>query len=105
MKLSILVNNYVTSSKLLAEHGLCFYIEAHGRRILFDTGQTSALIHNARVLEVDLASIETIVLSHGHYDHTGGLESLLKLNNGSKIFMHPLAFQEKYSLKKGRGPA
>lgn len=101
MKLSILVNNYVTSSKLLAEHGLSFFIEAHDRQILFDTGQTAAFIHNAKVLELDLTSIETIILSHGHYDHTGGLESLLKLNNEAKLFMHPLVFQEKYSLKNG----
>lgn len=99
MKLHILANNYVTSSKLLAEHGLSFFIEAYGRQIIFDTGQTDVFIHNSKELGLDLTSLDAIILSHGHYDHTGGLESLVELNDTAKIYIHPLALRGKYSLR------
>ncbi len=74
-----LVENSVAQGgkSLLAEHGLSFYVEAGERKILFDTGQNLAISNNARVLGVDLNRIEAVVLSHGHYDHSGGLQSVL----------------------------
>lgn len=101
MKIHILMDNYVTSPKLLSQHGLSFFIEAHNKKILFDAGQTDAFINNAKVLGLSLSEIEAIVLSHGHYDHTGGLEGLAKLNKKAQIYMHPYALNEKFSLKDG----
>ena len=76
-----LVENTVAqgSRSLLAEHGLSLYIEAGDRKILFDTGQNLALSNNARVLGIPLDKIDAAVLSHGHYDHTGGLQKLARL--------------------------
>jgi 7,8-dihydropterin-6-yl-methyl-4-(beta-D-ribofuranosyl)aminobenzene 5'-phosphate synthase len=79
-KITTLVENTVGiggSRELIGEHGLAFLIETDAQRILFDTGQYLALENNARVLGSDLATIDTVVLSHGHYDHTGGLRHLL----------------------------
>jgi len=96
-KVITLVENAVTQSskKLIGEHGLSFYIEAGDRRILFDTGQDSALAHNAKVLGIDLSQLDSVVLSHGHYDHSGGLRSLLGCNPDFTLYAHPDVFGEK----------
>jgi 7,8-dihydropterin-6-yl-methyl-4-(beta-D-ribofuranosyl)aminobenzene 5'-phosphate synthase len=98
-----LVENTVAQSgqALLAEHGLSFYIEAGDRKILFDTGQNLAISHNARVLGIDLKQIDTVVLSHGHYDHSGGLQSVLESNNNFALYGHPDVFSPK--VKKTNG--
>jgi 7,8-dihydropterin-6-yl-methyl-4-(beta-D-ribofuranosyl)aminobenzene 5'-phosphate synthase len=92
-----LVENAVAQSgkSLLGEHGLSFYIEAGERRILFDTGQNLAITNNARVLGVDLNRIDTVVLSHGHYDHSGGLQSILACSPGFTLHAHPDVFSPK----------
>jgi len=97
-----LVENSVAQSgkSLLGEHGLSFYIEAGERRILFDTGQNLAISHNARVLGVDLNRIDTVVLSHGHYDHSGGLQSMLACSPGFTLHAHPDVFGPKFKQKK-----
>lgn len=86
MKIKILVENTAFQTKVSAEHGLSILIENEGRRILFDTGQSDAIIKNALVYELNPDSIESIVISHGHYDHTGGLLPLLKTNQHAKIY-------------------
>ena len=98
-----LVENSVAQGgkSLLAEHGLSFYIEAGDRRILFDTGQNLAITNNARVLGIDLNRIEAVVLSHGHYDHSGGLQSVLQTNNKFILYGHPDIFSKK--VKKTNG--
>jgi 7,8-dihydropterin-6-yl-methyl-4-(beta-D-ribofuranosyl)aminobenzene 5'-phosphate synthase len=92
-----LVENTVAQGgkSLLAEHGLSFYIEAGERRILFDTGQNLALTNNARQLGIELNKIDTAILSHGHYDHTGGLQSLLECNSNFTLHAHPDVFSHK----------
>ncbi len=62
---------------LLAEHGLSLHIEFDGKRILFDTGQTGDFVKNAKVLGIDLKVLDDIIISHGHYDHSGGVMTLL----------------------------
>ena len=72
-RITILVENTAGGPGLLAEHGLSFWIEIGGNRTLFDTGQGSVLTSNAGRLAIRLELADTVVLSHGHYDHTGGL--------------------------------
>lgn len=85
-----------SGSQYWAEHGMSFFIEADGRRILFDTGQSGdVLLHNARLCGADLHGLDYIVLSHGHYDHTGGLMKVLEMNEGVPLILHPAAFQKK----------
>ena len=81
-KITTLCENHIGhgSQNLMGEHGLSFFVEADDRCILFDTGQNLGLANNAKVLGVDLGRIDTVVPSHGHYDHSSGLKSLLKCN-------------------------
>ena len=88
------------SKNLIGEHGLSFYIEAGDRRILFDTGQNLAIANNAEVLGIDLGRIDTVVLSHGHYDHSSGLKSLLNCNTNFTLHAHPDVFGPK---RRGAG--
>ncbi len=102
MKVTILVDNYVDSQKLKAEHGLSVLIEADNEKILFDCGQSDLILNNAKILGIDLKSITRIVLSHGHYDHTGGFLPLLKyLNREVEVHAHPLIFEKKFHQYKG----
>ena len=74
MRITILADNYVDRMGLLAEHGFSCLVETGGRRILFDTGQGRALLNNMKELAIP-QEIDMIVLSHGHYDHTGGISA------------------------------
>lgn len=87
---------------MLAEHGLSVLLETDGGRLLFDTGQGLALPRNLEILGVDPASIGTCVLSHGHYDHTGGLKWLLESSPGCRVAAHPAVFRPMWSLIGGR---
>jgi len=75
-------------------------VDTGDEKILFDTGQTDAIIHNAEVLNVDLSSIKNVVLSHGHYDHGGGLKYLLDIAN-LHVYAHPEIFRKRYSKAYG----
>lgn len=96
LTLTVLVENTARRRGLLAEHGLAFWLETADARILFDAGQTNVLSHNAEALGIDLASTDAIVLSHGHYDHSGGLGSVLARAPAIPLFAHPAALDEKY---------
>lgn len=84
---------------LKTEHGISFLIEKDGHNILFDTGQTGTFIENAEQLRVDLRSVEAVVLSHGHYDHSGGIRHLASLSTDFRLFMGEGFFDEKYGFK------
>lgn len=92
MKIITLIENTACRENLSAEHGLCLYIEALGKRILFDMGQTDAFIGNAEKLGVDLAKVDLAILSHGHYDHGGGMNAFLALNDHAPIYLNRHAF-------------
>lgn len=103
-RITVLVENTAGGQGLLAEHGLSFWIELGSRRILFDTGQGSVLSSNARKLGVRLQLADAIVLSHGHYDHTGGMADALGAAWKTKVYAHPAAFSPKFARQAdGRG--
>ena len=78
MKVTILMDNTALFDRMFsAEHGFSAFIEAEGKRILFDTGYSGAFLQNATKMGIDLFDLDYIVLSHGHFDHTGGLWHLL----------------------------
>jgi len=85
----------------LQEHGLSLWIETPTRRILFDTGQGKALEFNAPALGVDLSQTDVLVLSHGHYDHTGGILHVLKQARPIEVYAHPGVIQNRYSIRDG----
>lgn len=101
---TVLVHNYARGRGLYGEHGLSLLIRPPGGEapILYDTGQSGeVLLHNAKRLGIDLNTVETIVLSHGHFDHTGGLPSLLEGKKRRRLFAHPDVFGEKLKGKEG----
>jgi 7,8-dihydropterin-6-yl-methyl-4-(beta-D-ribofuranosyl)aminobenzene 5'-phosphate synthase len=97
LRLTVLADNSVAAPDLIAEHGFSVLIEADGRRILFDTGQGKVLQSNAETLGVTLAGLDALVLSHGHFDHTGGLACLPEEDGPRTVFVHPSALQPKFA--------
>lgn len=96
MKIHILTDNTVRKRGLLAEHGLSILIEYQGGNLLFDTGQSDVYCKNAAHMRLNLRKIDAIVLSHGHYDHCGGLPyfPVAKL---PRIYVHPYAFKQRFA--------
>jgi 7,8-dihydropterin-6-yl-methyl-4-(beta-D-ribofuranosyl)aminobenzene 5'-phosphate synthase len=97
MIIKTLVENISDNPNLGVEHGLSLYIETMRHKILFDTGASQLFAENARKMGVDLATVDIAILSHGHYDHGGGLKTFLALNHTAKIYMNKNAFQNHYS--------
>ncbi len=97
VRMTVLVNNSVQRRGLLAEHGFALWIEVGGRHLLLDTGQGAVLAHNARELNVRLQQTDAVVLSHGHYDHTGGLAAVLQAAPKASVYAHPAALLPKYT--------
>ena len=94
--ITILVDNIARKPGLKSEHGLSMFIEIDGHALLFDTGQSDIILHNAQALDVDLARIESIILSHGHYDHSGGLPYILEITKPIEIICHPALTNKKF---------
>ena len=97
MRLVTLVENTACREDLTAEHGLSLYIETGKHRLLFDAGQSEAFAENAKKLNIDLKTVDTAVLSHGHYDHGGGLGQFLKINETAPVWMSSHAFEPHYN--------
>ncbi len=98
--ITILVDNYAGDG-LSAEHGLSLWIDAGSRRILLDTGQGGALAPNAEKLGIDLSMADSLVLSHGHYDHTGGVSWAIRNAPEMEVFCHPAAVVPRYGMREG----
>lgn len=97
MKIQILMNNESASDELACEHGLSLFIEYKGKTILFDTGQTGAVMDNMKRMAIPGEDIDYVVLSHGHYDHTGGLEKLIQHMTHPKVVCSRGFWNKKYS--------
>ena len=97
MKITCLCENTASDDRFCAEHGLSLLIEADGRKILFDAGQSDLFLKNAELLGIDIAQIDLMVLSHGHYDHGGGITAFLGANEKARIYMSQFAFDECYN--------
>jgi 7,8-dihydropterin-6-yl-methyl-4-(beta-D-ribofuranosyl)aminobenzene 5'-phosphate synthase len=95
IKITTLAENTATAD-CIGEWGLSMLVEADEKRILFDTGAGTAALMNATTMGVDLSGVDCIILSHGHYDHTGGLYQTLKRTGPKKIFAHPDIWSRKY---------
>lgn len=96
MLITALTEN-TTEKSLGTEHGLSLYIETNDHAILFDMGQSGLFARNAELLNKDLSKIDTAVLSHGHYDHGGGLSCFLELNDHANVYISKYAFEPHYN--------
>lgn len=96
----VVEDDIIKGSDLRREHGLSFWIETPNGSILFDTGQTdSVLSHNLEALGLPLKKVTAVALSHAHYDHTGGLETVLATRNDMTIYANPDIFRPRYALR------
>lgn len=105
MKVSVLLENNIDKQsqlkdRLLAAHGLSLYIEWNGKKILFDTGPDLSFARNAVLMGIDLEQVDLVIISHGHNDHSGGLEEFFQLNSSASVYMHKEAPLPHYSRKE-----
>ena len=102
IRATILCENCVFfSSSAIAEHGWSVYLETEQGNFLFDAGGGKAIINNARCFNKDLSKVKGIMLSHNHYDHTGGLLPVLDYTGKVKVYSHPEIFKDSYSIRNG----
>lgn len=99
MKITVLLENTACRDDLLSEHGLSLYIETLSKKILFDAGQSDAFAKNAALLGVDLSAVDLAILSHGHYDHGGGLRAFMNINASAPIYINRHAFGNFFNAK------
>lgn len=95
-----LVENTSISEEFGSEHGLSLYIETEDHKLLFDVGASELFFENAKKLGVNIADVDFLVISHGHYDHGGGLKTFLIENTKAEIFLHNLAFQKYFAQRQ-----
>ena len=99
MKIITLMEDTACAPAFACEHGLSFYIEVNGVKLLFDMGQTELFLRNAQTLGVPLEEVDTAFVSHGHYDHGGGLGAFMKMNDHAPVYLHKRAFEPHFSQK------
>jgi 7,8-dihydropterin-6-yl-methyl-4-(beta-D-ribofuranosyl)aminobenzene 5'-phosphate synthase len=95
--MTVVVENTAAGEGLLAEHGLACWIDWGGQYVLFDTGQGLVLRHNAQRMKLPVERVAAVVVSHGHYDHTGGLADVLDVATSATVFAHPASREPKYA--------
>ncbi len=99
MKIVNLIENTCAKAGLLCEHGLSFYLATPEHKILMDSGASDKFLHNAERLGVDLSAVDVAVLSHGHYDHCGGVPAFAKKNPHAAIYLRAGAAGEFYHVE------
>lgn len=92
MKIITLIENTACRQDLSAHHGLSLYIETPKHKLLVDMGPDTGFLANAEKLGVDLTAVDIAVLSHGHYDHSGGLQAFLEMNKDATVYLQEKAF-------------
>ncbi len=97
VRLITLSENTAAISRGRAEWGLSILVQVDGQNILFDTGASPILLYNAKLMGVDLKAVDQIVISHGHYDHTGGLAALLEQIGSRRVIAHPAIWEARYA--------
>jgi len=98
VRITTLAENSVALPDVLAEWGFSALVEVDGMTLLLDTGTTNTALHNAGMLGIDLKRVDRLILSHGHYDHTGGLQTVLRaMRKKIEVVAHPDAWAEKYA--------
>jgi len=98
MRITILCENTVGRRIGAGEHGFCAYIETAQGNYLFDTGSGQSVVANSLAFEKDLRSVKKILLSHGHFDHTGGLPEVLKVKGKVDVHAHPNVFSDRIAI-------
>ncbi len=101
IEINVLVENTTMSSALIGEYGFAAQLLAGKHNILFDTGSNDALFINSAALGIDLSEVEEIIISHGHYDHTGAVMAFLSQYGGRKIYAHSDIFRRRLSSRMG----
>ncbi len=96
MKILSLIEDSPGRPGCIFEHGLSIYVETHKHKLLLDTGATGAFVKNAEALGVDLSTVDTVVLSHGHYDHAGGILAFAEINKSAPVYMQSKAYGDYY---------
>jgi 7,8-dihydropterin-6-yl-methyl-4-(beta-D-ribofuranosyl)aminobenzene 5'-phosphate synthase len=103
IRLTIVADDYhCQGDDLRTEHGLSILAETERSGLLFDAGQTDVCVRNVERLGADLARVGTVVLSHGHYDHGGGVPAVLDAVGRARVIAHPAAFAAKYARAAGQ---
>ena len=97
MRIVSLLENTSKLPQMKTEHGLSLYIETAELKILFDMGQSKLFAENAETLGIDLSDVDIAILSHGHYDHGGGLQTFLSVNQKAPVYIHRDAFLPHYN--------
>jgi len=103
IRITILCENLVGRRVGLGEHGFSAFIETDRGDYLFDTGGGRSIVANSLALDKDLRTVQKIFLSHGHYDHTGGLPEVLKLKGNVEVHAHPHVFLDRMAVLKENG--
>lgn len=100
MRITSIIEN-TSVNELPVEHGLSLYIQRNdGKKILFDMGQSHLFADNAELLGLSISDVDIAIISHGHYDHGGGLKTFLDLNQKAKVYVQEKAFLPHYSLRE-----
>ncbi len=100
MKLNVTVvceNSIGRAIPAIGEHGFACWLELDGHHYLMDSGQGLGIINNAQVLKLPLEKLEAIIISHGHYDHAGGLDKVLRFTGAIDVYAHPEIFAARYA--------
>lgn len=103
MQIKVLIENDTCSPVYQMEHGLSLYIKTQEHTILFDMGKSDLFLKNAAVMDVDIKAVDIAILSHGHYDHGGGLPSFMEANDTATIYFHRCAGERHFARRADGG--